>query len=132
MNTDPIADYLTRIRNGLKARHVKVSMPSSHTKVRLSKLLSEEGYISGYRVEKCVPQEQLHLTLKYDFRNKRPTIDRLTRISRPGLRKYTKSINLPHIRNGLGVAVISTSKGLLTDKKARAQGIGGEVLCTVE
>ena len=132
MNTDPIADYLTRIRNALKARHPKVSMPSSRIKVELSKILQRAGYIVGYHTQKCSPQDSLELVLKYDLKTKYPAIDRLIRVSKPGLRKYSKAAHLPQVRNGLGIAIVSTAAGLLSDKEARTKGIGGEVLCMVD
>ena len=130
MNTDPIADMLTRIRNASMVSHPAVEIPSSKLKVELAKLLKEEGFITDYSVKETGKFKVLVITLKYDSKNK-PIISKLERISRPGLRNYSKAKNLPQVLGGLGIAVISTSKGLLTDRKARKENIGGEVLCCV-
>ena len=130
MNTDPIADMLTRIRNANMVSHSTVEMPSSKLKVQLAKLLKEEGFITDYNVKEVGKFKVLEITLKYDAKNK-PIITKLERISKPGLRSYSKAKNLPKVLGGLGIAVVSTSKGLLTDRKARKENIGGEVLCYV-
>ena len=130
MNTDPIADMLTRIRNANTVSHQTVEMPSSKLKVALARLLKEEGFISNYeeKVEGVV--KTLSIELKYDEHNK-PVITSLKRVSKPGLRNYCKAKNLPQVLGGLGVAVVSTSKGLLTDRKARKENLGGEVLAYI-
>lgn len=128
--TDPIADMLTRIRNANMISHESVEMPSSKLKVQLAKLLKEEGFITDYKVKEDGKFKVLEITLKYDAKNK-PIITKLERISKPGLRNYSKAKNLPKVLGGMGIAVVSTSKGLLTDRKARKENIGGEVLCYV-
>ena len=128
--TDPIADMLTRIRNANMVSHEKVEMPSSKLKVELAKLLKEEGFITDYEVKEVGKFKILSITLKYDM-NKKPVITKLERISKPGLRNYCKAKNLPKVLGGMGIAIVSTSKGLLTDRKARKENIGGEVLCYV-
>lgn len=130
MNTDPIADMLTRIRNANMVSHEQVEMPSSKLKVELAKLLKEEGYISDYSVKVVDKFSFLTIVLKYDEKHK-PVVTNLKRISKPGLRNYCKAKNLPQVFGGLGIAIVSTSKGLLTDRKARKENIGGEVLCYV-
>lgn len=131
MNTDPIADYLTRIRNAQKAGHRVVEIPSSKMKVAITKLLFENGYIYRYKVEEDNKQGILKIALKYHKGSSQPVIRELKRFSRPGLRQYKSVDHLPRVINGLGIAVISTSKGVMTDKQARAQNVGGEVVCTV-
>ncbi len=128
--TDPIADMLTRIRNANMVSHEKVEIPSSKLKVELAKLLKEEGFITDYEVKEVGKFKVLSITLKYDM-NKKPVITKLERISKPGLRNYCKAKNLPKVLGGMGIAIVSTSKGLLTDRKARKENIGGEVLCYV-
>ena len=128
--TDPIADMLTRIRNANMVSHPSVSMPSSKLKVQLAKLLKEEGFITDYSVKEDGKFKVLEITLKYDANNK-PIITKLERISKPGLRNYSKAKNLPKVLGGMGIAIVSTSKGLLADRKARKENIGGEVLCYV-
>ena len=128
--TDPIADMLTRIRNANQVSHQTVSMPSSKLKAQLAKLLKEEGFITDYSVKEEGKFKVLEITLKYDAKNK-PIITKLERISKPGLRNYSKAKNLPKVLGGMGIAVVSTSKGLLTDRKARKENLGGEVLCYV-
>ena len=118
MNTDPIADMLTRIRNANMVSHEKVEMPSSKLKVELAKLLKEEGFITDYEVKEVGKFKVLTVILKYDM-NKKPVITKLERISKPGLRNYSKAKNLPKVLGGMGIAIVSTSKGLLTDRKAR-------------
>ena len=130
MNTDPIADMLTRIRNANMVSHEKVEMPSSKLKVELAKLLKEEGFITDNEVKEVGKFKVLTVILKYDM-NKKPVITKLERISKPGLRNYSKAKNLPNVLGGMGIAIVSTSKGLLTDRKARKENIGGEVLCYV-
>ena len=130
MNTDPIADMLTRIRNANMVALPDVELPSSKLKVALAKLLKEEGYISDYSEKVDGVFKTLTITLKYDENNK-PVITNLKRVSRPGLRSYSKSKDMPQVYGGLGIAVVSTSKGLLTDRKARKENLGGEVLCYV-
>ena len=130
MNTDPIADMLTRIRNASMVSHTSVEMPSSKLKVELAKLLKEEGFITDYNVKEVGKFKVLEITLKYDAKNK-PIISKLERVSKPGLRSYSKAKNLPQVLGGMGVAIVSTSKGLLTDRKARKENIGGEVLCYI-
>ena len=130
MNTDPIADMLTRIRNANTVSHPEVSMPSSKLKVELAKLLKSEGMISDYEVKEAGNFKVLNIVLKYDAENK-PVITNLKRVSKPGLRNYCKAKNLPQVLGGLGVAVVSTSKGLLTDRKARKENLGGEVLAYI-
>ena len=128
--TDPIADMLTRIRNANMVSHPSVSMPSSKLKVQLAKLLKEEGFITDYSVKDDGKFKVLEITLKYDAKNK-PIITKLERISKPGLRNYSKAKKLPKVLGGMGIAIVSTSKGLLTDRKARKENLGGEVLCYV-
>ena len=132
MLTDPIADMLTRVRNATTAMHDTVTMPSSKQKVALAKLLESEGYISGFAVAPSTkgPGEVLTITMKYSTERDR-TISGLRRISTPGLRVYRKADSVPRVLGGLGVAVLSTSRGLMTDREARRQKVGGEVLCYV-
>ena len=130
MNTDPIADMLTRIRNANSFSHPSVEMPSSKLKVALAKLLKEEGYITDYSETAEGSFKTLTIELKYD-EAKKPVITSLKRVSKPGLRSYCKAKNLPQVLGGMGVAVVSTSKGLLTDRKARKENLGGEVLCYI-
>ena len=127
--SDPIADMLTRIRNGQMAGKITVSMPSSKLKVALAKVLQEEGYVDGFKVISGSGKPTLEIGLKYYADS--PVIEKIQRVSRPGLRVYKGSDAIPQVMNGLGVAIVSTSKGLMTDRKARANGIGGEVLCVV-
>lgn len=125
---DPLADMLTRIRNAQMVGKISVTMPSSKLKVSVAKVLSDEGYITSFKVSEGVKQE-LTLDLKY-FEGK-PVIAEIDRISRPGLRNYAGKQAIPTVRAGLGIAIVSTSKGVMTDRAARAAGVGGEVLCTV-
>ena len=127
--SDPIADTLTRIRNAQMAEKVTVAMPSSKLKVALAKVLQDEGYVDGFKVVTDNGKPTLEIGLKYYA--DRPVIEKIQRVSRPGLRVYKGSDDIPQVMNGLGVAIVSTSKGLMTDRKARANGIGGEVLCIV-
>ena len=132
--TDPIADYLTRIRNAQQAGHRIVDIPSSKLKVAITEILYEQGYILKYKVEEKAGkggQDVVRIALKYDLASKKPVIRELGRISTPGLRKYAKSTELPRIISGLGTAIVSTSKGLMTDKKARSLNVGGELLCYI-
>ncbi len=130
MFTDPIADMLTRIRNANIVSHAEVEMPSSKLKVELAKVLKEEGYITDYSEKEVGKFKVLVIILKYDEANK-PVISNLKRISKTGLRVYSKAKDLPQVFGGLGIAIISTSKGLMTDRKARKENLGGEVLCYV-
>jgi small subunit ribosomal protein S8 len=128
--TDPIADMLTRIRNASMANHVETPMPASKIKIALAELLQSEGYIDGYRVEGDEPKHTLVLALRYG-EDKARTITGIRRISKPGLRVYTKADSIPKVMGGLGIAVLSTSRGLMTDRAARRARMGGEVLCYV-
>lgn len=125
---DPISDMLTRIRNAQMARHESVEMPASKAKQNICKVLRSEGYIGEYRVS---GDKQPVLWIELKYHNGSPVIEELSRISRPGLRSYAGSESLPSVRGGLGVAIVSTNKGVMTDRQARAEGVGGEVLCTV-
>lgn len=127
--SDPIADMLTRIRNGQIVDKAEVVMPSSKLKVAIAKVLKDEGYIDGFEVVAENGKPELHITLKYYAG--RPVIEKLERVSRPGLRIYKSHNAIPQVMNGLGVAIVSTPKGVMTDRAARAAGIGGEVLCFV-
>ena len=127
--SDPIADMLTRIRNGQQAQKASVSMPSSKLKVAIAKVLQDEGYIDGFAVRDEAGKASLDVTLKYYAG--RPVIERIERVSRPGLRVYKGAGAIPQVMNGLGVAIVTTPKGVMTDRKARATGVGGEVLCYV-
>lgn len=128
--TDPIADMLTRVRNASKAYHPEVAMPASKVKVNIAEILKNEGFIADYKVEDAKVGKTLNIELKYNA-SREPGILGLRRISKPGLRVYAKSDNLPRVLNGLGVAIISTSQGLLTDRQAAEKGVGGEVLAYV-
>ena len=129
MNTDPIADYLTRVRNAQMARHKVVEIPASKIKKEITKILEEKGYILSHKFEDDGKQGVIKIALKY---NKNvPAIKKLERISKPGLRKYCGADSLPRVLNGLGVAILSTSKGVITDKEARNEKVGGEILCYV-
>ncbi|MGH2517587.1 MAG: 30S ribosomal protein S8 [Ktedonobacterales bacterium] len=127
--TDPIADMLTRIRNGVMARHTRVMMPSSTMKVAIARILKEEGYIRDYEVIKDSPQGTLRISLRYVDR--RPVLQQLKRISKPGLRVYTRRDSIPRVRGGLGTAIISTPQGIMSGRKAYQLGLGGEVVCYV-
>jgi small subunit ribosomal protein S8 len=129
--TDPIADFLTRIRNAVKARHRVVEVPASNMKKALTQILFEKGYILNYKIEENSIQGNIKIALKYHPDTKQPAIKGIVRVSRPGLRQYSGSTELPRVLNGLGVAIVSTSKGVMTDKEARQMNIGGEVLCYV-
>ena len=131
MITDPIADYLTRVRNAVNAKHRIVEVPASNVKKAITKILFEKGYILNYKFEEEGPQGTIKIALKYHPVTKQPAIMNIDRVSRPGLRQYADSENLPRVMNGLGIAIISTSRGIMTDKEARNLHIGGEVLCYV-
>jgi small subunit ribosomal protein S8 len=130
MFTDPIADYLTRIRNAQTARHKVVEIPASNLKKEITRILHETGFILNYKFEEGKPGT-IKIALKYNPKTKSPAITNIQRVSTPGLRRYTGSDDLPRILNGLGVAVLSTSKGVMTEKAARKENVGGEVLCFV-
>ena len=129
--TDPIADYLTRLRNAIKAQHNVVEVPASNLKKEITKILFDKGYILNYKFVEEGPQGTIKIALKYDPVNKVNAIKKLERVSSPGLRKYAGHKELPRVLNGLGRAIISTSKGVMTDKEARNLNVGGEVLCYV-
>jgi len=129
--TDPIADFLTRIRNAVKANHKVVEIPGSNMKEAITKILHEQGYILSYKFIKEDFKSSIKIALKYHPESNLPAIKGIKRISRPGLRKYTNVSELPRVLNGLGVAIVSTSNGVMTDKEARAQKVGGEVICYV-
>lgn len=130
--TDPIADYLTRLRNALQAKHRIVEIPASNIKKAMTKVLFEKGYILNYKFEESDnKQGVIKVALKYDNMTRQPAIRELKRISKPGLRKYAPADNLPRVINGLGIAILSTSKGVISDKEARTLNVGGEVLCYV-
>ncbi len=129
--TDPIADYLTRLRNAVKAKHRIVEIPASNIKKEITKVLHDKGYIQSYKFEDSNVQGTIKIALKYNPVDKQPAIVNLERISKPGLRKYKSAEELPRVLNGLGIAIISTSKGVISDKEAREMNIGGEVLCYV-
>ncbi|MFM7497896.1 MAG: 30S ribosomal protein S8 [Bacteroidota bacterium] len=129
--TDPIADYLTRLRNALKARHRIVEIPASNTKKAITQVLFEKGYIANYKFEDEGPQGHIKIALKYIPGTGEPVIQRLTRVSRPGLRQYKSVEDMPRVINGLGIAILSTNKGIMTDKEAKRLNVGGEVLCYV-
>jgi small subunit ribosomal protein S8 len=131
MVTDPIADYLTRIRNAVMANHRVVDIPKSKVKVEITKILFEKGYILNYKVEDETRPGIIKIALKYHPVTKLPALNELTRISKPGLRKYVDAGKLPRVLNGLGIAIISTSQGIMTDKEARTKNVGGEVLCYI-
>lgn len=127
--SDPIADMLTRIRNAQQVDKPAVAMPSSKLKIAIAQVLKDEGYIDGFQVKAADGRSELEISLKYYAG--RPVIERIERVSRPGLRVYKGSQDIPRVMNGLGVAIVTTPKGVMTDRKARAAGIGGEVLCYV-
>lgn len=132
MITDPISDYLTRIRNAITAKHKVVEIPGSNVKKAMTKILMDQGYILNYKFIEDNKQGVIKIALKYNNKTKDSAIKNLTRISKPGLRKYSGVDKLPRVLNGLGVAIVSTSRGLITDKEARKQKIGGEILCYVD
>ncbi|GAA0188409.1 30S ribosomal protein S8 [Fulvivirga kasyanovii] len=130
--TDPIADYLTRLRNAIKAKHRVVDIPASNIKKEMTKVLHDKGYILNYKFEETANhQGNIKIALKYNPDSKKPAIFHLERVSKPGLRKYASADSLPRVLNGLGVAILSTSRGVITDKEARDMNVGGEVLCYV-
>jgi len=129
--TDPIADYLTRIRNAVMANHRVVEIPASNIKKDITKILFDKGYILNFKFEDETKPGVIKIALKYHPVTKQPAINELTRISKPGLRKYTGSKELPRVLNGLGIAILSTSQGVMTDKEARKLNIGGEVICYI-
>ncbi|MNS14979.1 MULTISPECIES: 30S ribosomal protein S8 [Edaphocola] len=131
MVTDPIADFLTRIRNAQMAKHRIVEIPASNLKKRITEILYDKGYILKYKFEDDNKQGLIKIALKYDGQSKEPVIRSLERISRPGLRQYAKPSEIKRVKNGLGIAIVSTSKGVMTDKEARNNNVGGEVLCHV-
>ncbi|MGQ9490138.1 MAG: 30S ribosomal protein S8 [Anaerolineae bacterium] len=130
MTNDPIADMLTRIRNGVSVRQKQVVLPSSRLKVAVARILKEEGFIKDFEVTKDVPQPQLRIVLKYD-RDRKSVLTGLQRVSRPGRRVYVKRTEIPWVLSGLGIAILSTPQGIMTDQRARRLGLGGEVLCYV-
>lgn len=131
MVTDTIADYLTRIRNASRAGHRVVEIPSSKVKREITKILFDQGYILSYKFEEDKFQGIIKIALKYDKATKEPVIRKIQRVSKPGLRKYTGADTLPRVLNGLGIAIVSTSHGVMTSKQAKSENVGGEVLCYV-
>ncbi len=131
MNTDPIADYLTRIRNAVAANHRVVEIPASNLKKEITKILFDQGYILSYKFDDATAQGNIKIALKYDKLTKESVIKKIQRISKPGLRKYAGANELPRILNGLGIAIVSTSHGVMTGKQAQQDKVGGEVLCYV-
>ena len=131
MNTDPIADYLTRIRNAIRANKKVVSIPASNLKKEITKILFDQGYILSYKFEESKIQDVIKIALKYTNDNNESVINEIQRISTPGLRKYSNSSDLPRILNGLGIAIVSTSKGVMTAKQAEKENVGGELICYV-
>ena len=132
MNIDPIPDYLTRVRNAVNAGHRVVDVPASNVKKEITKILFDQGFVLSYKFEDDKgPQGTIKIALKYDKLTKDPVIKKIQRISKPGLRKYSSSSELPRILNGLGIAIVSTSHGVMTGRQAQAQNVGGEVLCYV-
>ncbi|MDD3479442.1 MAG: 30S ribosomal protein S8 [Paludibacteraceae bacterium] len=129
--TDPIADYLTRLRNAIQANHRVVEVPASNLKKEITKVLFDKGYILNYKFVEEGPQGSIKIALKYDPINKVNAVKKMIRVSTPGLRKYVGYKDMPRVLNGLGIAILSTSKGVMTDKEAREQKIGGEVLCYI-
>ncbi len=129
--TDPIADYLTRLRNAVSAKHRIVNIPASNIKKEMTKILFDKGYILNYKFEDETVQGNIKIALKYHPQSKVSAITKLERVSKPGLRNYSGAIKMPRVINGLGVAIVSTSKGVMTDKEARKENVGGEVLCYV-
>jgi len=131
MVTDPIADFLTRVRNAQMANHRIVEIPASNLKKRITEILYDKGYILKYKFEDDSKQGVIKIALKYDPSTKEPAIKSLERISRPGLRTYSKPAEFGRVKNGLGIAILSTSRGVMTDKEAKVQNVGGEVLCYI-
>ena len=128
---DPVADYLTIIRNAIKANHRIVNVPASNLKKEITKVLHDQGYIQNFKFEEVGPQGNIKIALKYNPETKQSAIQHIERISKPGLRKYAHTDDLPRVLNGLGIAILSTSKGVMTSKQAGEKHIGGEVLCYV-
>ncbi len=131
MNTDPIADFLTRLRNANRAGHKTVIIPMSKMKKEITQILFDQGFILNYKFDEEGVQGSIKIALKYDKLSKEPVIKKLERVSKPGLRKYTNSSSIPRVLNGLGINIISTSKGLMTGKKAFRENLGGEIICNV-
>ena len=131
MNTDPIADFLTRLRNANSAGHKTVMIPMSKIKKEITKILFDQGFILNYKIDEDKVQGTIKIALKYDRLSKEPVIKKLERVSKPGLRKYTNSSSIPRVLNGLGINIVSTSKGLMTGKKASRENLGGEIICNV-
>lgn len=131
MYSDPISDFLTRIRNAMMAGHKFVEIPASNLKKDITKILYEQGYILNYKFDDDSVQGTIKIALKYDKQTKTPAIRKITRISKPGLRKYASATELPRVLNGLGIAIVSTSHGVMTDKQARNENVGGEIICYV-
>lgn len=131
MYTDPIADYLTRIRNAVRANHRVVEIPASNLKKEITKILFDQGYILSYKFDDTGAQGKIKIALKYTKQTKEPVIKKIERISKPGLRKYANSKEMPRILNGLGIAIVSTSHGVMTGKQAERENVGGELLCYV-
>lgn len=131
MNTDPISDYLTRIRNAQAVGHKIVEIPASNLKKEITRVLHEQGYISKFKFVEEGPQGSIKIALKYDRATKRPAITKITRVSKPGLRQYSKVGKMPRVLNGLGVVIVSTPQGVMTGKSAKQNNVGGEVLCYV-
>ena len=131
MNTDPIADFLTRLRNANRAGHKTVTIPMSKMKKEITQILFDQGFILNYKFDDEGVQGSIKIALKYDKLSKEPVIKKLERVSKPGLRKYTNSSSIPRVLNGLGINIISTSKGLMTGKKASRENLGGEIICNV-
>jgi len=130
MYTDPIADYLTRVRNAVRANHRVVEIPASNLKKAITKILFDQGYVLSYKFDDASVQGTIKIALKYDD-NKQSVIRKIERVSKPGLRKYASSTEMPRVLNGLGIAIVSTSKGVMTGKQARRENVGGEVICSV-
>ncbi|GFZ91765.1 30S ribosomal protein S8 [Aquaticitalea lipolytica] len=131
MNTDPIADYLTRVRNAVKANHRVVEIPASNLKKEITKILFNQGYILSYKFDDSSVQGTIKIALKYNKETKEPVIKKIQRVSKPGLRKYAGANEMPRILNGLGIAIVSTSHGVMTGKQAHRENVGGELLCYV-
>ena len=131
MNTDPIADYLTRVRNAVKANHRVVEIPASNLKKEITKILFDQGYILSYKFDDSSVQGTIKIALKYNKETKEPVIKKIQRVSKPGLRKYAGANEMPRILNGLGIAIVSTSHGVMTGKQAHRENVGGELLCYV-
>jgi len=130
MYTDPIADYLTRVRNAVRANHRVVEIPASNLKKAITKILFDQGYVLSYKFDDSSVQGTIKIALKYD-ENKQSVIRKIERVSKPGLRRYVSSSEMPRVLNSLGVAIVSTSKGVMTGKQARRENVGGEVICSV-